>query len=108
MTGSLQVKNDKFYIIVNLKENGKRKQKWIATGLEVKGNKRRAEQLLRETLLEYEKAPTRPVNDVLFADYIRAWLKIAERRVDSVTFQGYLLMANAQVIPYFDQSGVKL
>lgn len=108
MTGSLQVKNDKFYIIVNLKENGKRKQKWIATGLEVKGNKRRAEQLLRETLSEYEKASTRPVNDVLFADCIRAWLKIAERRVDSVTFQGYLLMANAQVIPYFDQSGVKL
>ena len=46
MTGSLQVKNDKFYIIINLKENGKRKQKWIATGLEVKGNKRKAEQLL--------------------------------------------------------------
>ena len=42
MTGSLQVKNDKFYIIVNLKENGKRKQKWIATGLDVKGNKRKA------------------------------------------------------------------
>ena len=52
MTGSLQIKNDKYYIIVNLKENGKRKQKWIATGLDVKGNKRKAEQLLRETLLE--------------------------------------------------------
>lgn len=61
MTGSLQVKNDKFYIIINLKENGKRKQKWIATGLEAKGNKRKAEQLLRETLLAYEKAPERPV-----------------------------------------------
>ena len=52
MTGSLQVTNDKFYIIVNTKENGKRKQKWIATGLDVKGNKRKAEQLLRETLME--------------------------------------------------------
>ena len=108
MTGSLQVKNDKFYIIVNTKENGKRKQKWIATGLDVKGNKRKAEQLLRETLMECEKAPVRPVNDVLFADYIRAWLGKAERKVDSVTFQGYKLMANAQVIPYFDQSGILL
>ena len=61
MTGSLQIKNDKYYIIVNLKENGKRKQKWIATGLDVKGNKRKAEQLLRETLLECERAPARPV-----------------------------------------------
>ena len=108
MTGSLQVKNDKFYIIVNTKENGKRKQKWIATGLDVKGNKRKAEQLLRETLMECEKAPVRPVNDALFADYIRAWLGKAERKVDSVTFQGYRLMANAQVIPYFDQSGILL
>ena len=108
MTGSLQVKNDKFYIIVNLKENGKRKQKWIATGLEIKGNKRRAEQLLRETLSEYERTPTCPTSGILFADYIRAWLKIAERRVDPVTFQGYALMANAQVIPYFDESGIKL
>lgn len=46
MTGSLQVKNGKFYMIINDRENGKRKQKWIATGLDVRGNKRRAEQLL--------------------------------------------------------------
>lgn len=108
MTGSLQVKNDKFYIIINLKENGKRKQKWIATGLEVKGNKRKAEQLLRKTLLAYEKAPERPVCSILFSDYIRTWLKVAERKVDSVTFQGYSLMANAQVIPHFEQSGILL
>ena len=60
MTGSLQVKNGKFYMIINDRENGKRKQKWIATGFDVRGNKRRAEQLLRETLLEYERTPKRP------------------------------------------------
>lgn len=108
MTGSLQVKNDKFYIIVNLKENGKRKQKWIATGLDVKGNKRKAEQLLRETLISSEREPVRPTNGVLMADYIRVWLKVAERRVDSVTHQGYVLMANAQVIPYFEKTGMKV
>ena len=64
MTGSLQVKNGKFYMIINDRENGKRKQKWIATGLDVRGNKRRAEQLLRETLLEYERTPKRPKCDL--------------------------------------------
>lgn len=108
MTGSLQIKNGKFYIILNLKENGKRKQKWIATGLEVKGNKRKAEQLLRETLLSHETLPKRPLNNIMFADYIRTWLTVAERRVDSVTFQGYQLMANAQVIPYFEEKGIRL
>lgn len=108
MTGSLQIKNGKFYIILNMKENGKRKQKWIATGLEVKGNKRKAEQLLRETLLSHETRSKRPSSDIMFADYIRTWLTVAERRVDSVTFQGYQLMANAQVIPYFEEKGIRL
>ena len=50
MTGSLQVKNGKYYMVLNSTENGKRKQKWISTGLTEKGNKRKAEQMLRETL----------------------------------------------------------
>lgn len=108
MTGSLQIKNDKFYMIINLKENGKRKQKWISTGLEVKGNKRKAEQMLREFLTSQEHVQSKPKSSVLFSDYIRHWLTIAERRVDSVTFQGYRLMANAQVIPYFENTAVRL
>lgn len=34
MTGSVQVKNGKWYCVLNMKdENGKRKLKWIGTGL---------------------------------------------------------------------------
>ena len=56
MTGSLQTKNNIYYIVLNTYENGKRKQKWINTELPVKGNKTKAQKLLRETLKEYEKA----------------------------------------------------
>ena len=56
MTGSLQVKNGKYYMVLNSTENGKRKQKWISTGLPEKGNKRKAEQMLREKLTEEEYA----------------------------------------------------
>ena len=55
MTGSLQVKNGKYYMVLNSTENGKRKQKWISTGLPEKGNIRKAEQMLREKLTEEEK-----------------------------------------------------
>ena len=48
MTGSLQIKKDKFYMVLNLTQNGKRRQKWISTGYTVKGNKKKAEQMLRE------------------------------------------------------------
>lgn len=47
MTGSLQIKRDKYYAVLSWYEGEKRKQKWIATGLAVKGNKRRAEDALR-------------------------------------------------------------
>lgn len=108
MTGSLQIKNDMYYIVLNTYENGKRKPKWISTKLPCKGNKRKAEQMLRDTLQQYENQPTAVKSDVLFSDYIRHWLKVVQRKVDIVTYQGYEVLANSQVLPYFDSKGVKL
>lgn len=108
MTGSLTEKNGKFYIVLNLYEGKKRQKKWISTGLPVKGNKRKAEQLLRETLREYEQAPKTVKSDVLFSDFIRRWLVNVQRKVDPVTYQGYEVLAKSQVLPYFDASGIKL
>ena len=80
MTGSLQIKNGKFYMVLNCTENGKRKQKWLATGLPEKGNKRKAEQMLREKLAALEHtAPSDNAANILFTDYIRYWLTIVER-----------------------------
>ena len=68
MTGSLQVKNGKYYMVLNSTENGKRKQKWISTGLPEKGNKRKAEQMLREKLTEEEKRNPVVCSDMTVAD----------------------------------------
>lgn len=108
MTGSLQEKNGKYYMVLNTKENGKRKLKWLATGLPVKGNKRRAEQLLRETLQTYESGQRKAAPNILFADYIRSWLGGVRRRVDEVTYQGYEVLALRQVAPWFEGRGTKL
>ena len=55
-TGSVQEKNGRFYFVLNLYDaNGKRKIKWISTGLTVRGNKRKAEAMLHEVLLRYRK-----------------------------------------------------
>ena len=108
MTGSLQEKNGKFYMVINTKKNGKRKLKWIATGLPVKGNKRKAEQMLRETLRAYETKPKVATPDILFSDYIRVWLNNVRRRVDEVTYQGYEVLAQRHVIPWFEEKGVSL
>lgn len=108
MTGCLQIKKDMYYMVLNTYENGKRKQKWLSTGLTVKGNKRKAEQMLRDTLHEHELAQGAVYTDVTLADYVRYWLTIAQRKVDQVTFQGYETLARVHILPYFDASGVKL
>ena len=108
MTGCLQVKNGKFYLVLSIYEEGKRKRKWLSTGLPERGNKRRAEQMLREKLREYELRGGEAHIDVTLSDYIRNWLTLAQKRVDEVTFQGYEVLAKSQLLPYFDRSGVLL
>lgn len=109
ITGSLQTKNGKYYAVINLKDiNGKRKPKWIATGLDIKGNKRKAEQILRDKIQEYELNENIIPTDILFSDYVVYWLNLIEKKVDTITHQGYKSVAEAHIIPYFKEKGVKL
>lgn len=108
MTGSLTVKNGKYYAVLNVYENGKRKKKWINSELPEKGNKRRAEQFLREKLAEYERMEGITGSDVLFSDYVRIWLEQIARKVDTVTMQGYKVLADGHILPYFDTAKIPL
>lgn len=108
MTGSLQVKNGKYYMVLNSTENGKRKQKWISTGLTEKGNKRKAEQMLREKLTEEEKRNPVVCSDMTVADCVRRWLTRMQRRVDEVTYRSYQHTAETHILPYFDENRLKL
>lgn len=104
MTGSLQVKNGKYYMVLNGVENGKRKQRWVSTGLTEKGNKRKAERMLRERLAEEErKAPSGEATNILFTDYLQRWLALSERRVDEVTMQSYRMLSLRHVLPWFQK-----
>ncbi len=108
MTGSLTVKNGKYYAVLNVYENGKRKKKWICTDLPEKGNKRRAEQFLREKIAEYERMEGIVHSDIPFSDYVRLWLEQIARTVDTVTLQGYEVTAKGHILPYFDQKKTTL
>lgn len=108
MTGSLTVKNGKYYAVLNVYENGKRKKKWISTNLPEKGNKRKADQFLREKLAEYERMEGIVHSDVKFSDYVRIWLDQIARKVDEVTMQGYKTLADGHILPYFDDTGIAL
>lgn len=58
VAGHLQEKNGQYYAVLNYQDgNGKRKTKWVSTGLQTKGNKKRAE----VKLLEIRKSYVPPV-----------------------------------------------
>jgi integrase len=108
MTGSLQIKNGKYYAVLNLKIDGKRKQKWIDTGLNSKCPKKEREKKLRDIISQYESNPQQITSTVLFADYVKYWLKEAKIKVDKVTYQHYEAEVNTHIFPYFKQLDIKL
>ena len=100
MTGSLQIKNGKYYAVLNFKtEDGKRKQKWINTDLDVKGNKRKAEVFLQKALIKNESF-SEIKTDILFCDYILKWLDSIKNDVEIITWEGYENAIKKHIYPY--------
>ena len=112
VTGSLQEKSGKFYAVLNLKdEKGKRKTKWIATGLSVKGNKRRAEAILADLTRRYTDLQERPLiqkANMLYADYVQEWLRSIKPKVQITTYNSYESMTNLRIAPFFRNLGLTL
>lgn len=108
MTGSLQIKGNTYYAVLNMTIDGKRKQKWVNTGLSAKCSKKEREKKLREILTQYEERKVSINCDILFADYIKEWLKVAQMKVDEVTYEHYVYDSNLHIIPYFEKLGIKL
>ena len=104
MTGSLQIKNDIYYVVLNLKdENGKRKQKWINTNLPMRGNKKKAEKILRELLDEYEaQEANSEKKDFPFVDYLYYWLNLKKPQIDPLTCELYQYCIDSHIVQYFN------
>ena len=108
MTGILQVKNGKYYIVLSYYENGKRQRRWIATGLPEKNNKRKANQMLQEVLAKEAQQDPPPRSDMTVADCVRHWLAQVGRRIDETTLQSYQLTAETHILPDFEENGMTL
>lgn len=109
MTGSLQIKNDKFYAVLNFRDqNGKRAQKWISLGLSVKGNKRRAEAMLNQLLIDYQGIESVEPMNTLLSQHIAAWIESNRPNIAVTTYNQYVNMLQTHIKPYFDQKKITL
>lgn len=129
MTGSLQVKNGKYYAVIRFKDSSnKQKQRWISTGYEVKNNKRKAEQKLKDIISELENQGNKELpneaddaclqadscvvvpaeeadnpSGTLLWEYVERWMRVIRQRdrLEENTYQGYESICNKHIIPYF-------
>lgn len=136
ITGSVQPKAGKFYLVINLYENGKRKPEWIPTGLPVRGNKKAAKELLRCELEKYnstdnksEKAllqdkekknlmksegdrsvsdpQSQDVSGYSLIEFCRKWLQDKKPCIEENTFATYEYQVE-RIIDYFTECDLML
>ena len=111
VAGHLREKDGRYYCVLSYTDyTGKRKQTWKATGLPVKGNKKRAE----EILIELRKSFVVPNDNLefhegmLFTEFMKAWLEVVRTTVVPTTFGGYQTMVMKKFIPYFEPKQLAL
>ena len=93
VAGHLQEKKGLFYIVLSYSDrDGKRKTKWVPTGLPIKGNKRKAETMLQEARKTFVADYVPVAEDMLFVDYLTEWLEIAKGSVALTTYASYSSM----------------
>lgn len=119
ITGCLQEKSGYYYAVLYLKENGKRRCKWIPLKLPVEGTgKRKAQQAFDSIRLQYEKEEeerlareaqakelaeqVHPDALLLFTDYLEKWLQVTRSSIAIATYQSYANMLKARIKPYFE------
>ena len=110
VAGHLREKSGYYYAVLNYTDSlGKRKTKWISTGLTVKGNKKRAEAILMDARRNFNPEEPKVMNgDILFADYMEKWLDIIKSSVAVPTFASYSTTVKKIVSPYFREREVTL
>lgn len=113
ITGSLTERNGKYTAILNLyDENGKRRQKSIALGIPVKGNKRKAQARLDELKREYStpdhQLSKAKASSPLFADFLWDWLKTTAPTIERTTYHSYESIISARLDPFFRERNLRL
>lgn len=109
IAGHLQEKKGLYYMVLSYKDkSGKRVSKWLPTGLPVKGNKKRAEDMLMAARAEFVAGEAAIDRDMPFSSYLVQWMEIARSTLKPNTAAGYASMIQNPIAPYFQQRGITL
>lgn len=118
VTVSPQVKNGKYYAVMQYKDkNGQKQYVWRATKIKVeKGTKKKVQQKIEEIRQQFEQELNAPIvaditatdnTSILFEDYMLEWLEKHKHFIDITTYSGYEHKVN-KTAEYFNSKKITL
>jgi len=114
VAGHLREKNGYYHIVLSyVDENGVRKTPSQSTRLPIKGNKKRAEEMLSQARKEKEEELKRkvqlikstavePSERIEFTEFLSDWLYMMRSSVEVTTYSAYESTVKRKINPYFD------
>lgn len=106
VTGTVQPKGKYYHCVLDLNSTSKKRaQKWISTGLTIRGNKRKAEEILKQQIEKYEALEN--TSNMDFADYCRKWLEEKMISLEITTYTTYEAQVK-HIIDYFQPLHIPL
>jgi integrase len=109
LTVSLNKKKGNYYVILSWQQDGKRKQKSVATGIPIRGNNKREADIAKKRILaEWEGKISGSFKEILFADYLSQWLGDVRRSIAETTYHSYKHTIEKMICPHFAKLKVAL
>lgn len=102
VTGSLQVQRGQWVVRARVYDpkTGRKPQRAKVTGLKAPGNKRAAQQIMKEIVAQWEKEANTgiAIGDPLFSEYVQKWLE-NKKDVRANTLKSYHDYARVHILP---------
>lgn len=125
MTGSIQTKNGMLYgVITYVDEGGKKKHKWISTGLKERGNRKAAKEILDKAIIDFEEQQEAARNKLrqraqpkeadksdatmLFSDYCAKYVESIKSTLSAQVYAEYSGYYIRQFKAFFDKRKLRL
>ncbi len=109
MTATIKQKCNRYYIMIDWRQDGQRRQKWVKTPYMVGENcKRKLEQLRLDTLEQYKAKMGLVDNTMLFSCYMQQWLAETKHTIATSTYNSNYYTVHNTISPYFATRKIKL
>lgn len=109
--GSLQIDRGIYTVRARVYNpvTGKLQQKAKSTGLAAKGNKRRAEEMMKQIIADWEREANEEVifTNPLFSESLELWLEHKKATLRESTITAYMYNVNGYVLPHLGKMRTK-